>query len=548
MPSASAMMPAIASMTSVNDVRDIDCVVRLAERLHSSERKIRVDGPDGTAYLSDEILGSCLIAADGKRQIARDEASGQARMRPVLRHASTRSRAAADRRRCRRRHQTTPMISFHAPDASDANPFAECRRRLPPQLTRQVVRHDRDPPAVVDVGPREIAPRDQRNSDRPEKARRNELGSAQRRNPFRVASCLRPSPPCCSRTPSPSAAQWRRRLTSRRNLCRSPSGCPAASARHVGLRDLPLGDRDAQRLDARARRIRARRFAVPGSFESSGRPRPAARPPGRPARTRARSASDAVRGLARACGHRRAQRPWRACAPLGPAYFTTGMSPKSSADRSDTASVNASTTGSIEISARRGSVAGPTAMRSRSPRTRAQSQRAAQQREREAFDKQMTRDVTPARAQRRAQRELLPSSLRSHQQQIGNVRAGDHQDDADGSHQQPEHRSDVADDIGFDRPQGGPEACSGQDVGVRAALTDPDRQHAADIGVGLSERHARLQSGDSDKGVDIVGQQLGALKSLRQNHCRFGVEESERLRHDADHFARPRVDRDPACR
>ena len=98
---------------------------------------------------------------------------------------------------------------------------------------------------------------------------------------------------------------------------------------------------------------------------------------------------------------------------------------------------------------------------------------------------------------------------------------------------------DVADHILLDRSHCSPEASGGQNIGIGATLLNPDRQHAADVCVGLRERHARLQSRDPDVGMDVVGKEIGALESLRQDDGRFGVQEAERLRHDADHVAWP---------
>ena len=137
----------------------------------------------------------------------------------------------------------------------------------------------------------------------------------------------------------------------------------------------------------------------------------------------------------------------------------------------------------------------------------------------------------------------LPAPLGAHEQQVGDVRARNDQHDANRSHQQPQHRPDVTDHVLPDRPHGGAEACSVEDVGVGAALLDPDRQHAADVRVGLSERHSRFQPGDSDVGMDIVGQKLGTLEALRQDDCRIGAQKAERLRHDTNDQAWPRVDR-----
>lgn len=55
--------------------------------------------------------------------------------------------------------------------------------------------------------------------------------------------------------------------------------------------------------------------------------------------------------------------PRRTVASRDPAYLTTGITPKSNPDSAETTSANESTTGSIEISASRGRLVGPSAMR-----------------------------------------------------------------------------------------------------------------------------------------------------------------------------------------
>ena len=81
---------------------------------------------------------------------------------------------------------------------------------------------------------------------------------------------------------------------------------------------------------------------------------------------------------------------------------------------------------------------------------------------------------------------------------------------------------------------------------VRSALGDPDRKHARDVGVGLCERRTGLQSGDAHVHVDIVRHQLCRLEALREDDVGLGVQEPERPWHDANHFARPRIDRHDA--
>ena len=173
-----------------------------------------------------------------------------------------------------------------------------------------------------------------------------------------------------------------------------------------------------------------------------------------------------------------------------------------------------------------------------------QSTRAAQDSERDALDQQLVRDVPAPGAQRRANRELLLASFRSHQQEIGDVGAGDQQHDADGAHQHPQHLTHIAHHILLHRPKRRREARGLQNGTVGSVLRDPDRQHPANISAGLRERDAWLQPGDAHVHVDIIRLELRSREALGQNHFRIRAQKPEPLRHDADDFSRPRVDRD----
>ena len=116
--------------------------------------------------------------------------------------------------------------------------------------------------------------------------------------------------------------------------------------------------------------------------------------------------------------------------------------------------VKSSTSGSIAISSRRGRPSGAMATSSadaaREPRPRPTappSSRASR-----LSGQQLPRDPPPAGAERGVDRQLLLPAFRAHEEQIGDVRAGDEQNEADRAEQHPQHAADVADDVHRERP------------------------------------------------------------------------------------------------
>ena len=116
--------------------------------------------------------------------------------------------------------------------------------------------------------------------------------------------------------------------------------------------------------------------------------------------------------------------PRRAVTSRGPLYFKTGMNPNSNPDRSEAISVNARTIGSIAISRSRGSVSGPIASSElRALHMRHRDRVRHHQPKQQTLLQQFTCNAPPSRTERRSRRELLLTSLHSHEQKIGDVRA-----------------------------------------------------------------------------------------------------------------------------
>ena len=110
--------------------------------------------------------------------------------------------------------------------------------------------------------------------------------------------------------------------------------------------------------------------------------------------------------------------------------------------------------------------------------------RAAGQAEQQALEEDRARESPPAGAQGEADRELAGARLRAHEEQVGDVHAGDQQQDPDRAQQEPQRRPDVAHDGLEERDDQGPEAALGE-IG-RGVLVRKDVEQI---------RHQRLQLG-----------------------------------------------------
>ena len=139
--------------------------------------------------------------------------------------------------------------------------------------------------------------------------------------------------------------------------------------------------------------------------------------------------------------------PRSAVATPGPAYFTTGMTPKSTPDSKDTPRRTPARTDRCRF--RAGAAGSPDLSRpgSATPHRPGQDPRAAQHAERHAFDEHFPRDSSPAGAERGPDRELLLPGLGAHERQVGHVRAGDQQHQPQAAHDHPQRRADVSDDF-----------------------------------------------------------------------------------------------------
>ena len=99
---------------------------------------------------------------------------------------------------------TTPTTSRHGTPRVGADALADGVGRLAPQLAREVLRHHRDRPQPVGVGPGEVAARDQRSADRLHVAGRDELEQPDRRH-LRLACRCGPPRTADRASPGPTS-------------------------------------------------------------------------------------------------------------------------------------------------------------------------------------------------------------------------------------------------------------------------------------------------------------------------------------------------------
>ena len=176
----------------------------------------------------------------------------------------------------------------------------------------------------------------------------------------------------------------------------------------------------------------------------------------------------------------------------------------------------------------------------------------AEEAEREALGQQFGGQPPPARAERRADGQLLLSPLGAHEEEVGDVGAGDEQHDADGAEEDPEHRADVADEVVGERPDERSHADLlehlPREAGrQREALHRPSGIMRAMSRVGLRDRDAGLEAGDRLV-AEVADEDLGAVEAERQEQRRLLVEEAEVGRQDADDLVRLALDRQTSDR
>ena len=175
---------------------------------------------------------------------------------------------------------------------------------------------------------------------------------------------------------------------------------------------------------------------------------------------------------------------------------------------------------------------------------------AAERAEHRALDEQLSRDAAAAGAERRAHREFLAASVRPHEHEVRDVRAGDREHRADRAHQHPERVGDVADDRVLERHERRRDTPVRDRVALGAAGrrrpgVEPNRQHARGVRLRVGERHAGFEPADASQIAEAREDHSAAIELDWQYHLGLGrhVEEAESGGHYADDFRGTRIDR-----
>ena len=239
-------------------------------------------------------------------------------------------------------------------------------------------------------------------------------------------------------------------------------------------------------------------------------------------------------GAAPAVGHVVEPGPQRAAA--------IGSSPKTRPEASAIASAKPSATGSTAISWSRGSLP----VRSRPARARpAAASRTPSRPPASDSIRLSTRswpvNPRPARAQGGADGQLLTAALGPHQQQVGDVGAGQQQDDADRAQEHPERAADVADDVADQRLQR--RRPPRPHLGPGPGALEPYLEHAHHVGIGLRRSDAGTQPGHAEQ-PERRNRRTG-IEPQRQDDLGLAGE-AEAGRHHADDLPRAAVDDDRA--
>ena len=130
---------------------------------------------------------------------------------------------------------------------------------------------------------------------------------------------------------------------------------------------------------------------------------------------------------------------------------------------------------------------------------KAQADEAAEQTENEAFEEEFAGDAVGTGAKCRADGEFLTAAFDADEEQVGDVGAGDKQDESDRAHEDPEHAADIADNVVFEGTKIGSDAGVIEEFGAEAWRSregaGDKRKHAGNVGVGLFDGDARLETG-----------------------------------------------------
>src|SRR6266704_6817289 len=168
----------------------------------------------------------------------------------------------------------------------------------------------------------------------------------------------------------------------------------------------------------------------------------------------------------------------------------------------------------------------------------AQTNSAAEQSEKDAFEEKIGSDARAAGAQRGAHRQLLTAAFDADEQQIGDIGAGDQKDHADRTHEDPEHTAYVTDNIVLEGTNVGADVRIFEELdaeaGRRRKGSHNNRKHASNVGVDLLDSDARLEPGETLI-AEVAKMGFVTVKLERGDYGGiFPIKEVKSLRQDAD--------------
>ena len=179
------------------------------------------------------------------------------------------------------------------------------------------------------------------------------------------------------------------------------------------------------------------------------------------------------------------------------------------------------------------------------PYASAETEDAAEDPQGHAFEQELSRKTLPVGAERRAQRELLLAGVGADEKQVGDVGAGDEENQAHGAEEDPENVSDVAHDV----------LLEGHDVGIETGLLQHlerqppgillrgDGDHPGHVGVGLVDPDSRFEPGNPLI-AEISHEDLCRVELERKVEVGLESKESKLLREDAHDLPRLSIDCD----
>ena len=146
------------------------------------------------------------------------------------------------------------------------------------------------------------------------------------------------------------------------------------------------------------------------------------------------------------------------------------------------------------------------------------AERAGQHRQHEAFGQQLPEDPPAGRADRRAHRDLALAAGGVREEQVGDVRACDQHDQADGAEQEQQGALRLADDVVGERDGADPPAAVGRRVGGVEAGRD-----RVELGLRLFEADAGFQPANRFE-VAVVPREspAGSRRAGTQSSTRSG--------------------------